>query len=168
MTLADAMSLLPLTPSFGHWLSVAQKILSVGQPGFLGRVLKQPFFLFSLSISSSTKPLPMPVLSSAPLLCWDKGVAREAQLPVASHTAPSTLCRKSSALPLLTGTSPLAPRTLLHGSIFPVPKGNQKANPKRERRCCKAALCPHGDVPAMPRLTDESPRWVPGQRTSKA
>lgn len=63
----------PLTASLGHWLSVAQKILSVGQPGFLGRVLKQPFFLFSLDVSSSRKPLTVPVLGSVPLLCQDKG-----------------------------------------------------------------------------------------------
>lgn len=68
------MSMLPLTASLGHWLSVAQKILSVGQPGFLGRVLKQPFFLFSFNVSSSRKPLTALVLSSVLLLCWDKGV----------------------------------------------------------------------------------------------
>lgn len=99
---------LPLTASLGHWLSVAQKILSVGQPGFLGRVLKQPFFLFSFNVSLSTKPLTVPALSSVPLLCRDKKAAREAQLPVVSRAPPSLPCHESSALPLLTGTSPLS------------------------------------------------------------
>lgn len=66
---------LPLTASLGHWLSMAQKILSEGQPGFLGRVLKQPFFLFSFDTSSSRKLLAVPAPSSVPFLCRGKGVA---------------------------------------------------------------------------------------------
>ena len=100
------MSLLPLTASLGHWLSVTQKILSVGQLGFLGRVLKQPFFLFSFSISLSRKPLTVLVLGLGPLLFWDKGAAREAQLPVVSGTTPSI--PETSVLPLLSCTVPAA------------------------------------------------------------
>lgn len=123
----------------------------MGQPGFLGRVLKQPFFLFSLDISSSVNPLTATVLSSVPFLCWDKGAAREAQLPVVSQAPPSTLCHETSALMLLVGTSPLTPQLC----CFLRSKGSQRAKSKRDRSWRKAALHPYSNVLAMPQLAEK-------------